>query len=140
MAEPGVVTPEGHKYFLEIIFTGKKPVENLWVGLCKRPTGKEDLAGLTKLEPKDTTYKRLRLTPNDWRVEGSEVVSKQVVYSNFSSNPWPGVDASFVTTSEDEKGILLFWNYLRTSRGLLSGDELWFPVRIGLLGRADVRV
>lgn len=135
MAEPGVITPEGHAYFLRIIFAGEKPAENLWVGLCKRPTTEQDLKTLTKLEPRASTYKRLRLNPADWRIEGQEATSKQIVYSNFSGQSWPTVDASFVATSEDDSGILLCWNYLRTSRTMLPGDELWFPCKIGLMGK-----
>ena len=132
LLEPGVWTPEGKKWLLEIAFLGKTPGD-LWGGLCRRPQGEIDLIKLTSLEPRGATgYKRKKLTLADWRLDGVQVVSKMVSFSNFSGDQlWPPLDVGFVATTEDASGVLLVWAYLRTTRTLMPGEELVFPWRLG---------
>lgn len=135
----GMATPEAQRLMLEIMFTGVEAPKELWVGLCRRTVSdRVDLKLLTSLEPRSAPgYRRQRLEPRDWQLEGDGQVSSRVLrFSNSGNEPWPVMDISFLATSEDASGILLAWTWLPQGHALFREEVLLLPWQVRMVSSA----
>ena len=131
---PGMMSKAAKRYFLSVLFAGDPAVEELWVGLARRPPIDKEvtLQALAALEPRGAEgYARQALRPENWVLEGdTEVVSKELTFMNAGDETWPPVEVAFLATSRDDSGVLIAWSYLQQTRVLFKGDYIPFPFRV----------
>jgi len=130
---PGMMTNEAKRYFLSIAFMGDPVIENLWVGLARRPPIGEEvtLDMLTALEAVGDGYYRQQLKPQSWRFDGDlEIVSQELIFINPSSQSWEPLEVSFLATSRDDSGLLLGWSMLPQKTVIFQGDRYQIPIRM----------
>ena len=136
MPRLGEITPQGKMYILGIAFLGHPVSERLWVGLAKMPQNEGvSLADLAQTEPRGAGYERQPLDPEDWKVVGDALASKEVTFTNTGPDVWTGVDIAFLATSDKGTGgTLLAWSTLRRDRMLMGGDRLSIPFQVAFRG------